>query len=119
MINKDINTKIKEGKVSDPSLNPDKDLKKDKKQAIKKAKTITTTKSRELVVDYNTPIYTVYINMKLDYNNKRICLNILNNRGIRAYIKDETIICGKFYDKQKALILISKISKIGYISSIK
>ena len=108
--------KIKEVEVTDPTL----PLKKNNNQSIKKSKKdITTTKSSKVVVDYNTPIYTVYINMVLDSDNKRICLNILNKHGIRAYIKDETIICGKFYDKHKASILISNISKIGYISSIK
>lgn len=95
--------------------------KKNKKQSIKKTKKeVATTHSRDIVVTaYNTPIYTVYINMKLDNNNMGICLNVLNKRGIRAYIEDNKIICGKFYDKHKASMLISKVSKVGYISSIK
>lgn len=95
--------------------------KNDKKQAIKKTKkkSATAIGSNVVVEAYNTPIYNVYINMKLNDNNKRICLDILKRQGIKAYIEDNIIICGKFYDKYKASMLVSKIGSIGYISSIK
>lgn len=104
--------------------------KSNKKQSVKNIKpsscngsrattTKTTTKVVESINAYNTPIYTVYINMKLDNNNKGICLNTLNKKGIRAHIEDDTIICGKFYSRHNAYTLNRKISEIGYISSIK